>query len=120
MDPLQEGTPRNPKDQGPRPEYPQEPQAPPGREADMTPRADHGEESYRGLGRLENRAAIVTGGDSGIGRAVALAFAREGADVLVSYLPEEEEDARETGRWVEDAGRRFVPLPGDLRDEAYC
>jgi NAD(P)-dependent dehydrogenase (short-subunit alcohol dehydrogenase family) len=69
---------------------------------------------------LENRVALITGGDSGIGRAVALAYAREGADVLVSYLPEEEEDARETGRWVEDAGRRFVPLPGDLRDEAYC
>jgi NAD(P)-dependent dehydrogenase (short-subunit alcohol dehydrogenase family) len=86
----------------------------------MTPRADHGEESYRGLGRLVDRVALVTGGDSGIGRAVALAFAREGADVVISYLPEEERDAQETVRWVEDAKRKAVRLPGDIRDEAHC
>jgi NAD(P)-dependent dehydrogenase (short-subunit alcohol dehydrogenase family) len=85
----------------------------------MTPRPDYGEESYRGLGRLTGKAAIVTGGDSGIGRAVALAFAREGADVLISYL-NEEEDARETVRVVEAAGRKAVAMPGDIGDEAHC
>jgi NAD(P)-dependent dehydrogenase (short-subunit alcohol dehydrogenase family) len=91
----------------------------PGTEADMTPRADHGEQSYRGSGRLAGKATIVTGGDSGIGKAVALAFAREGADVLVSYL-DEEEDAQDTRRLVEEAGRRAVLVPGDLADPAHC
>jgi NAD(P)-dependent dehydrogenase (short-subunit alcohol dehydrogenase family) len=91
----------------------------PGREGPLTPQADHGESSYVGHGRLEGRATIVTGGDSGIGRAVAIAFAREGADVLISYL-EEEEDARETARWVEEAGRTAVLVPGDLADPAHC
>ena len=86
----------------------------------MRPRADHGEESYRGLGRLTDKVALITGGDSGIGRAVAIAFAREGADVLISYLPEEEQDAEETKRWVEHAGRRVVTLPGDIQDERHC
>jgi NAD(P)-dependent dehydrogenase (short-subunit alcohol dehydrogenase family) len=119
-DSPQNPAPVDPKTQGPKPEYPQKPTDPPGREAEMTPRADHGERSYTGLGRLEGRTALITGGDSGIGRAVAIAYAREGADVLVSYLPEEEEDARETCRWVEQAGRRAVPLPGDIRDERHC
>ena len=86
----------------------------------MSERPDHGEESYRGSGKLLDRAAIVTGGDSGIGRAVALAFAREGADVLLSYLETEEDDARETARLVEDAGRRAVLVPGDLTIEETC
>lgn len=91
----------------------------PGTEARLDPPADHGEESYVGHGRLEGRAAIVTGGDSGIGRAVAIAFAREGADVLVSYLCEDE-DANETRRWVEEAGRRCVLVRGDIADAALC
>jgi hypothetical protein len=91
----------------------------PGTEGDMTPRADHGEQSYRGSGRLADKATIVTGGDSGIGKAVALAFAREGADVLISYL-DEEEDAQDTRRLVEEAGRRAVLVPGDLADPAHC
>ena len=94
---------------------------PPGTEAEMTPRADHGEESYRGCDKLTGRAAVITGGDSGIGRAVAIAYAREGADVLISYLNEQEdEDARETARHVEAAGRRCVLLPGDIADPAHC
>jgi NAD(P)-dependent dehydrogenase (short-subunit alcohol dehydrogenase family) len=92
----------------------------PGRTSDMATEPDHGEESYRGSGRLEGRRAIVTGGDSGIGRAVAIAFAREGADVVLSYLPEEQEDAETTARWVTDAGRQAVLVPGDVREEAHC
>src|SRR5436190_14852376 len=86
----------DPKAQGPKPEYPQQPIASPGSPAEMRPRPNHGEESYRGLGRLTDKVALITGGDSGIGRAVAIAFAREGADVLISYLPEEERDAQDT------------------------
>jgi NAD(P)-dependent dehydrogenase (short-subunit alcohol dehydrogenase family) len=94
---------------------------PPGTEAEMTPQADHGENSYKGSGKLQGRAAIITGGDSGIGRAVAIAYAREGADVLVSYLNEQEdEDARETARQVEAAGRRCVLMPGDISDPGHC
>jgi len=91
----------------------------PGRSADMTPRPDHGEYSYKGFGRLAGKAAIVTGGDSGIGRAVAIAFAREGADVLIAYL-DEDDDARETARWVEEAGRKAVLLRGDIRSREHC
>jgi hypothetical protein len=94
---------------------------PPGTEAEMTPQADHGEASYRGSDRLAGLAAVVTGGDSGIGRAVAIAYAREGADVLISYLNEREDaDARETARHVEAAGRRCVLVPGDIADAAHC
>lgn len=92
----------------------------PGTEAELTPRADHGEQSYRGSGRLQGRRALVTGADSGIGRAVCIAFAREGADVVLSYLPEEQADAEETARWVREAGRTAVLVPGDLTDEAFC
>lgn len=99
---------------------PEQSQNPPGHTDDMTPRPDHGEESYRGSGRLEGLKAYITGGDSGIGRAVAIAYAREGADVAIAYLPEEEDDAQETKTWVEKAGRTCVLLPGDLRDEQHC
>jgi NAD(P)-dependent dehydrogenase (short-subunit alcohol dehydrogenase family) len=86
----------------------------------MRPEPDYGYETYRGYGRLEGKAAVITGGDSGIGRAVALAFAREGADVLISYLEEEETDARETVQVVEDAGKKAVKVPGDISDESRC
>ena len=92
----------------------------PGFEAEMRHAPDFGEQTYRGSGRLEGRRAVITGGDSGIGRAVALAFAREGADVLISHLEEEERDAQETLRVVRDARRTGVSMPGDLRDEGYC
>jgi len=95
-------------------------QDPPGSEQAMTPKPDHGETSYRGSGKLAGKRAVITGGDSGIGKAVAIAFAREGADVLISYLPEEDEDAQETKHWVEEAGRKAVLFPGDLSDPAYC
>src|SRR6187200_102218 len=94
-------------------------QEPPGSTAEMRPRPDHGEESYRGSGRLAGKKAIITGGDSGIGRAVAIAFAREGADVLISYLSEHE-DAEESKRLVEDAGRKAVLLAGDIKHAAHC
>jgi len=110
----------DPKEQGAKPEYPQKPQQPPGSDAQMTPKADHGEESYRGLGRLKDRVALITGGDSGIGRAVAIAYAREGADVIISYLPEEEQDAQETRHWVEHAERKALTVAGDIRDERQC
>ncbi|WP_077923536.1 SDR family oxidoreductase [Spirosoma sp. 209] len=103
----------------PQPPFPDQKQDVPGVEADMQPKADHGETSYKGSGKLTGRKALITGGDSGIGRAVAIAFAREGADVLISYL-NEEEDARETARYVEDAGRKAVLVPGDISDEAHC
>ncbi|GAA4969948.1 SDR family oxidoreductase [Kineococcus glutinatus] len=92
----------------------------PGRTGEMGDEPDHGEESYRGSGRLEGKKTIITGGDSGIGRAVAIAFAREGADVLIAYLPSEEEDARTTIRHVEEAGRKGVAVPVDLREEDAC
>jgi NAD(P)-dependent dehydrogenase (short-subunit alcohol dehydrogenase family) len=85
----------------------------------MTPKADHGETSYKGCGKLTGRKAIITGGDSGIGRAIAIAYAREGADVLISYL-NEHEDARETARLVEEAGRKAVVVAGDIQDEEHC
>ncbi len=117
---LQDPQPADPKTSGPTPDYPQPPIDPPGLDSEMTPRADHGEQSYKGLGRLTDHVALITGGDSGIGRAVAIAFAREGAHLAISYLPEEEEDAQETKRWVEEAGRRTLMLPGDIQDEAHC
>ncbi|WP_342147983.1 SDR family oxidoreductase [Methylorubrum sp. SB2] len=103
----------------PKPPFPDQPQAMPGETRAMNPRPDHGETSYKGSGRLAGKKAIVTGGDSGIGRAVALAFAREGADVLISYL-DEEGDAAETRRLIEEAGRKAVLVPGDIGEAAHC
>lgn len=101
-------------------EPPKQHQPEPGLDAELVPRADLGEESYRGTGRLEGRKAIVTGADSGIGAAAAIAFAREGADVVLSYLPEEEEDAARVAGLIEKAGRKAVRVPGDLKDAAMC
>jgi NAD(P)-dependent dehydrogenase (short-subunit alcohol dehydrogenase family) len=101
-------------------EFGKEQIAHPGRTADMDIEPDHGEQTYRGSDRLVGKKAIITGGDSGIGRAVAIAFAREGADVLLSYLEAEEADAQETATWVREAGRKVVTVPGDLQDEAHC
>lgn len=98
---------------------PKQQQTPPGSEAALNPKADHGETTYRGSGRLQDKATVITGADSGIGRAVALAYAREGADVLISYL-NEHDDARETARLVEAAGRRAILVAGDLAEPAHC
>jgi len=107
-------------DTEPRPPFKDQPQMrPPGRTAEMRPRPDHGETSYRGSGRLAGKAAIITGGDSGIGRAVAIAYAREGADVLIAYL-DEHEDARDTARLVEEAGRKAVLVAADISQAARC
>src|SRR3954465_3481160 len=104
----------------PRPEsQPAQQQTPPGTLGEMTPKPDHGEASYRGAGKLTGRAAIITGADSGIGRAVAIAFPREGAEVLIWYLAEHE-DAGETARWVREAGRRAVLMPGDISQSGHC
>jgi NAD(P)-dependent dehydrogenase (short-subunit alcohol dehydrogenase family) len=94
-------------------------QDPPGEDEEMAPQADHGEKSYVGHGKLEGKAAVITGADSGIGKAVAIAFAREGADVVISYL-NEDDDAKDTAHWVEEAGRKAVLVPGDLSDPANC
>lgn len=100
--------------------FPKQVQDQPGLTDETTPTPDHGEESYVGSGRLEGRRALISGGDSGIGRAVAIAFAREGADVAISYLEEEQSDAESTAALVEAAGRRVLLLPGDIRDEAHA
>jgi len=109
----------DPKTAGPTPPQPRQQQDPPGFTEQLDPQPDHGEHSYRGCGKLKKRVALITGADSGIGRAVAIAFAREGADVLISYLCEHQ-DAQETARWVEEAGRRAVLVPGDVKDPAHC
>ncbi|SDK00879.1 hypothetical protein SAMN04488074_10417 [Lentzea albidocapillata subsp. violacea] len=112
---------QDPRDQYPRPGRQEgQQQAHPGTDRHMDPEPDHGEATYRGSGRLADRKAVITGGDSGIGRAVALAFAREGADVLLSYLEEEQADAERTAELVQDAGRQAVLVPGDLRTEEAC
>ena len=100
--------------------FPAQQQDQPGLTDQTRPEPDHGEDSYRGAQRLTDRRTLITGGDSGIGRAVAVAFAREGADVALVYMPEEEEDAQDTARVVADAGRRALTLPGDLREEQFC
>ncbi len=117
--------PNAPAQQDPRSKYPKPPfreqtQAWPGLAGQMNPKPDHGETSYRGSGRLNGRKALITGGDSGMGRAAAIAYAREGADVAINYLPAEEPDAAEVIALIEAAGRVGVPIPGDLRDRAFC
>lgn len=104
----------------PTPPFPHQKQPFPGLAGKMQPLPDHGEESYQGSGRLTGKKVLITGGDSGIGRAVAIAYAREGADVAINYLPDEEEDAREVVALIKQAGRQAMALPGDIRDESFC
>src|SRR5438270_691106 len=103
----------------PKPPFPEQKQPMPGSEEAMDPKPDYGEDSYKGSGKLKDKKAVITGGDSGIGRAVALAFAREGADVLISYY-NEHEDAEKTKSVVEDAGRKAILMPGDIKDAKHC
>jgi NAD(P)-dependent dehydrogenase (short-subunit alcohol dehydrogenase family) len=99
--------------------FPEQQQQPPGLTDALDPRPDHGEQSYKGSGKLTGKVALITGADSGIGKAVAIAYAREGADVAISYLSEDE-DAKDTAKWVEEAGRKALLIPGDLADPAHC
>jgi NAD(P)-dependent dehydrogenase (short-subunit alcohol dehydrogenase family) len=111
---------QDPRSKYPAPPFKRQDQPWPGLARDMQPRPDHGENSYRGSGRLAGRKALITGGDSGMGRAAAIAYAREGADVAINYYPTEEPDAREVVQLIQAAGRKAVAIPGDLRDEAFC
>lgn len=111
---------QDPRTAYPQPPFERQPQDPPGLASKMVPVPDHGEKSYKGSGRLAGRKALITGGDSGIGRAAAIAYAREGADVAINYLPEEESDAREVIALIRAEGRNAVALPGDITDEAFC
>ena len=111
---------QDPTTQYPQPKFDEQSQAGPGLAKEMDPKPDHGEQTYRGTGRLAGRKALITGADSGIGRAVAIAYAREGADIALSYLPEEEADAREVVALIEQAGQKSVTVPGDLTQESYC
>ncbi len=110
----------DPRERHDKPPFQEPRQQPPGHETQMRNKPDHGEDSYKGAGRLEGKNALITGGDSGIGRAVAIAFAREGANVAISHLPEEQDDARETLRWIKEAGRKSIDFAGDIRDEQHC
>lgn len=111
---------QDPVSQYPQPEFPKQHQTEPGLARDMDPKPDHGEDTYRGCGRLRGRKALVTGGDSGIGRAAAIAYAREGADVAIVYLPEEEPDAQETIAHIKEAGQKAVAIAVDISEEAAC
>jgi NAD(P)-dependent dehydrogenase (short-subunit alcohol dehydrogenase family) len=111
---------QDPKGQYPPPPFPKQSQPEPGLAKEMTPKPDHGEESYKGLGRLKGRKALITGGDSGIGRAAAIAYAREGADVAIAYLPEEEPDAQEVLRLIQEAGVKALACPVDISVEQNC
>jgi NAD(P)-dependent dehydrogenase (short-subunit alcohol dehydrogenase family) len=115
-----EQTMQDPRSKYPKPPFKEQTQPWPGLATKMDPKPDHGETSYRGSGRLAGRKALITGGDSGMGRAAAIAYAREGADVAINYLPAEEPDAREVIQLIKDAGRNGVAIPGDLRQEAFC
>ncbi|KAF2515702.1 SDR family oxidoreductase [Flavobacterium foetidum] len=112
--------PEDPKTKYPRPPFKEQKQPWPGLVSKMDPRPDHGEKSYKGSGRLKGRKALITGGDSGMGRAAAIAYAREGADVAINYYPTEEEDAKEVIQLIKAEGRKAVAIPGDLRDESFC
>ncbi len=111
---------QDPRSQYPAPPFPEQPQPAPGEAARMTPQPDHGETSYQGAGRLQGRRALITGGDSGIGRAAAIAYAREGADVAIAFLPEEARDADEVVALIEAEGRTALALPGDITDRDWC
>ncbi|HEY2051367.1 MAG TPA: SDR family oxidoreductase [Caulobacteraceae bacterium] len=111
---------QDPRHQYPEPPFPEQPQLAPGLAAEMRPRPDHGEATYRGSGKLQGRKALITGGDSGIGRAAAIAFAREGADVAIVHLPEEARDAEEVVRLIEAEGRKAISIAGDIKDEDFC
>ena len=113
-------SPQDPRSQYPRPPFDKQIQPEPGLAKEMNPKPDHGEKSYKGSGRLKGRKALITGADSGIGRATAIAFAREGADIVLSYLPEEEPDAKEVIALIKQAGRKAVVAPGDISSEAVC
>jgi len=115
-----EPTMEDPRSKYPKPPFKQQTQPWPGLARDMDPKPDHGETSYRGSGRLAGRKALITGGDSGMGRAAAIAYAREGADVAINYFPTEEADAREVIQLIRESGRTALPIPGDFRDEAFC
>jgi NAD(P)-dependent dehydrogenase (short-subunit alcohol dehydrogenase family) len=110
----------DPREKYPKPPFKSQEQRWPGLARDMDPKPDHGEKSYKGSGRLQGRKALITGGDSGMGRAAAIAYAREGADVAINYFPSEEPDAQEVIQLIQQAGRKAVAIPGDLRDEAFC
>lgn len=111
---------QDPKEKYPKPPFKRQKQPWPGLASRMEPPPDHGEESYKGSGRLAGRKALITGGDSGMGRAAAIAFAREGADVAINYFPSEQEDADQVMALIKDAGRTGIAIPGDLRDESFC
>ena len=117
---VRQSSKQDPTAQYPQPPFPPQRQEPPGLVSKMVPQPDHGETSYRGSGRLADRKALITGGDSGIGRAAAIAFAREGADVAINYLPVEEPDGQEVIELIRAEGRKAVAIPGDIRDENFC
>src|ERR1700749_3169904 len=111
---------QDPRAQYPKPPFPKQPQPAPGLAQEMHPKPDHGETSYQGHGRLAGRKALVTGGDSGIGRAAAIAFAREGADVAIAHLAQEEADAKQVTALIAAEGRKAVAIAGDIKDQAFC
>jgi len=117
---VQNNSIQDPRQQHKKEDIPEQRQDEPGLDSELIPKADHGETTYKGSGRLEGRKALITGGDSGIGRAVAIAYAREGADIAIAYLPQEESDAEWVADAVKDTGRKVVLLPGDLTDESYA